>query len=80
MKLLTRALIEESKSHHKQSCDSESSEVWDRLQKKLNGTPRFATGEEIENEEKRLLLTFAFKNQDEVDNFKRELSFVINME
>jgi hypothetical protein len=45
-----------------------------------NGTPRFATDEEIEREEKRLLLTFAFKDDDELERFKKDMNFIINQE
>jgi hypothetical protein len=44
------------------------------------GTPRFPTNEEIEFEERKLLLSFAFKNEDEIQTFRREMSIVVNTE
>jgi len=44
------------------------------------GTPRFPTDEEIEIEERRLLLSFAFKDEDEIATFKRDMSIVVNTE
>ena len=44
------------------------------------GTPRFPTDDEIEQEERRLLLTFAFKDKDEIATFRREITYIINQE
>lgn len=42
------------------------------------GTPRFATQEEIEEEEKKLLLSFAFKDKEEIENYRKEMLLIIN--
>jgi hypothetical protein len=42
------------------------------------GTPRFPTDDEIEQEERRLLLTFAFKDTDEIATFRREMTYIMN--
>jgi hypothetical protein len=44
------------------------------------GTPRFPTDEEIEFEERKLLLSFAFKNEDEIETFRREMIIIVNTE
>lgn len=41
-------------------------------------TPRFPTDDEIEQEERRLLLSFAFKDIDEIATFRREMTYIIN--
>jgi len=41
------------------------------------GTPRFPTDEEIEAEERRLLLSFAFKDQNEIEKYRREMNYII---
>jgi hypothetical protein len=50
------------------------------LKKNGMGTPRFPTDEEIENEERKLLLSFAFKDEQEIDAFRKEMSLVVNTE
>lgn len=45
-----------------------------------SGTPRFPTEEEIDAEEKRLLLSFAFKDEEEIERYRREMIFIINQE
>ena len=44
------------------------------------GTPRFPTEDEIEEEEKRLLMTFAFKDREELERFKKDMVLIINSE
>jgi hypothetical protein len=41
------------------------------------GTPRFPTDDEIEAEERRLLLSFAFKDQNEIEKYRREMNYII---
>lgn len=43
-------------------------------------TPRFATDKEIEDEEKKLLLSFAFKDSEEIDRYRKDMTFIINQE
>lgn len=51
------------------------------MQQKPNlGTPRFPTDEEIEVEERRLLLSFAFKDQDEIEKYRKEMNYIICQE
>jgi hypothetical protein len=48
--------------------------------KKDTGTPRFATDHEIEVAEKRLLLSFAFKDEEEEETYKKEISYIKGIE
>ena len=48
--------------------------------KQTPGTPRFPTDEEIEAEERRLLLSFAFKDQDEIEKYRREMNHILSQE
>lgn len=81
MKLVTHALIEENKddtpSNHSNHPDG-----FDKFPNgfKSQGTPRFPTDEEIETEERRLLLSFAFKDTDEIDKYRKEMNHMISQE
>ena len=57
-----------------------SSDLLEVNQNRKSGTPRFPTEEEIEEEEKRLLMTFAFKDKEELDRFKKDMALIINSE
>ena len=69
LKLLTHSLIEENKS---------SSLVNDDKGLFRSDTPRFPNEEEIEFEERRLLLSFAFKDQIEIDRYRKEMQHLIS--
>ena len=82
MKMLTHGLLEESSPASRILKDPSHPEYQKVLQAKINGmgTPRFPTDEEIEKEERRLLLTFAFKDQEEIDLYQREMSYIASKE
>lgn len=84
MKLLTHALLGNDQSpNHVRNSLAMSHEFFQEEIKQSSGTgntPRFATDEEIENEEKKLLLSFAFKDNDEIEKFRKEMTFIINQE
>lgn len=44
-----------------------------------NGTPRFATEKEIEDEEMRMLLSFAFKDKKDEEKYRKEIFYIRNM-
>ncbi len=83
MKLLTHALIGGDYSPNHMLNSLAMSQDFAQEEIKMGaigsgGTPRFATDEEIEKEEKKLLLSFAFKDDEEIDRFKKEMTFIIN--
>lgn len=89
MKLVTHALIEETKEATTSldiatSIDPSNPDYQKFLMMGLRpqnqGTPRFPTDEEIEAEERRLLLSFAFKDADEIEKYRKEMNHVISQE
>jgi hypothetical protein len=82
MKLVTRGLLEDQSPASAILGDPGHPDYQKILAIKKNGmgTPRFPTEEEIEIEERKLLLTFAFKDEEEVDSFRKEMSIVVNTE
>jgi hypothetical protein len=64
MRVLSHGILEELSPQSKILTDPSHPDYQKVLQFRFNGigTPRFPTDEEIENEERRLLLTFAFKD------------------
>jgi hypothetical protein len=82
MKMLTHGLLEDLSPASKILKDPSHPDYQKVLQAKLNGmgTPRFPTDEEIEKEERRLLLTFAFKDEEEIELYQKEMSHVASKE
>jgi hypothetical protein len=46
--------------------------------KKVDGTPRFANDIEIHDEEIKFLLSFAFKNAQAIEEYRRQMNFIIH--
>ena len=80
MKLVTKGLIEETKDPSIVSLRGSQLNAESTSNKARAMTPRFPTEEEIEEQEKKLLLSFAFKNEEEIEKFKREMAFIISQE
>lgn len=82
MKMLTHGLLDDCSPASKILNDPSHPEYQKVLQVRFNGlgTPRFPTDEEIEKEERRLLLTFAFKDQEEIELYQKEMSYVASKE
>jgi hypothetical protein len=82
MKLVTQGLLEDLSPASKILNDPSHPDYPIFLALKNNGmgTPRFPTDEEIEFEERKLLLSFAFKDEVEIQTFRREMSIVVNTE
>eukprot|EP00347_Sterkiella_histriomuscorum_P018386 403345697 len=84
MKLLTHAMLDPSRIQAGNTIQS-SQDLEDQIQQfqrnnNGGGTPRFPTDEEIEEQELKMLLTFAFKDEEEIDRFSREMTFIINQD
>ena len=83
MKLVTQGLLHDQSPASKILNDPSHPDYHKILALKNNNsscTPRFPTNEEIEVEERKLLLSFAFKNEDEIQTFRREMSLVVSTE
>jgi hypothetical protein len=84
MKLLSHAMIDDTKETSFPRNDLLPT-ISNDLQNDSNqgghkSTPRFPTDEEIDEVEKRLLLSFAFKDDEEIERYRREMIYIVNQD